>query len=115
MGSFGTEVPAHELATRIQLYKGDPSSGGPAVLLHERDRNTPPRHVSVSVAGRGVSIAVADEVPADVRLDVFYRCPDFTHPMANALKPVVVGPLAVFLTSVDSSLGWVIETFGWVV
>lgn len=104
VGSFGTEVPAHELSTRIQLYKGDPSTG-PAVLLHERDRNTPPRHASISVAGRGVSIAVADEVPANVRLDVFYRCPDFSYPMANALKPVVVGPLAVFLTSVDSSLG----------
>ena len=104
VGSFGTEVPAHDLATRIQLYKGDPSTG-PAVLLHERDRNVPPRHASLSVSGRGISVAVADEVPANVRLDVFYRCPDYTYPMANALKPVVVGPLAVFVTSLDSSLG----------
>ena len=104
VGSFGTEVPAHDLATRIQFYKGDPSTG-PGVLLHERDRNTPPRHAGISVGGRSVSIAVADEVPANVRLDVFYRCPDVSYPMANALKPVVVGPLAVFVTNLDSSLG----------
>ena len=103
-GTFGTEVPAHDLTTRIQLYKGDPTTG-PALLLHQRDRNAPPRFANVGVQGRSVTIAVADEVPADVRLDVFYQCPDFSSPVVNALEPVVAGSLALFATSVDSSLG----------
>ena len=103
-GTFGTEFPAHPATTRIQLYKGDPATAG-AVLLHQRDRNAPPQHTSVSVQGRSATVSVADENPADVRLDVFYRCPDVTSPVANALEPTVVGPLAVFATSFDTSLG----------
>lgn len=103
-GTFGTEFPAESATTRIQLYKGDPTSPG-AVLLHQRDRNAPPQHVSVSVQGRTATVAVADENPADVRLDVFYRCPDVTSPLANALQPTVAGPLAVFAASFDTSLG----------
>lgn len=103
-GTFGTEFPADPAAVKIQLWKGVPDAPG-SVLLHDRDRNTPPAFVGLSVAGRSVTASVLDETPERLKLDMFYRCPGQTSPLANALEPLVVGRLAVFTASYDTSLG----------
>lgn len=103
-GTFGTEFEADPETVRIQIVKGDPFDAKSPVL-YDRLRNARPEFRAISVEGRTVTVSATDETPADLRLDLFYECPDVVSPLVNAAKPVVAGPLAVFTASYDTSLG----------
>jgi hypothetical protein len=61
---------------------------------------------SVSVGGRSVSVTVADDRPADLRLDLFLACDGQTSPLAVAERPLTTtGAVAAFVTTYDTGLG----------
>lgn len=103
-GAFGTEVQATPTTTRIELWHGAPGAAG-SVLLYRRDRDAPPQFLGVSAQGNSVSVSATDDRPEDLRLDLFLACPEGTSPLVNALKPVVAGRTAAFVTRYDTSLG----------
>ena len=105
VGSFGTELPADSRTDRLEIWKGAPGAPG-SVLLHARDEDEAPQFVAASVQGRTVTVNVRDEIPQNLRLDVFHVCPGVVSPIVNAAKPITAAlGVAAFTVPADTSLG----------
>ena len=99
---FGVQLAAAADTDRVQIYRG---SIAPQNLVYERVERDVPQFLSVSVANRTASVSATGTNPDDLRLDVFLSCPDMTSPLSVDLHPVVVGTVATFTTTYDTSLG----------
>lgn len=99
---FGVQLPAAIGVNRIQIYRGEVADGN---LLYERRHGEAPQFVSASVANRTASVSATGSTPENLRLDVFLSCPEMTSPLSVDLQPIVVGGVATFTTTYDTTLG----------
>jgi hypothetical protein len=99
---FGVQLPAAAGVDRVQIYYGGVA---PENLLYERSQGSVPQFVSVSAANRTASVSATGSHPENLRLDLFLACPEMTSPLAVDLHPLVVGGIATFTTTYDTTLG----------
>lgn len=105
-GSFGTEAESDARTTRVEFWKGDPTtSPANAVLLYARNKDTAPQFISVQVSGTTASVSATDNNPQDLRLYISEQCPNNggTHPLVTGLKGTVLGSTTAFVAPVDTS------------
>lgn len=108
-GVFGSSVPARRGTTTLELWKGQPGTGG--TLLYSRSVTATPTFQHVEAAGGSATVSVGSPVPDRLRLDLYATCPDGTSgPLATAVRPTATTPpagglpgTAAFVAQYDTS------------